>query len=97
MTTIIEKFMNWIRPKKNLAPNSSAMTMHLLQSLAMTKEEEYSCDKAHNLVDQFVEIKTRGDNVEKLMPLVKHHLDMCQECFEEYEALLTALEFEATL
>jgi hypothetical protein len=96
MIAIIEKFMNWIRPKKNLSPNSSAMTLQLLQSLAMTKEEEYACDDVNKLIDQFVEIKTRGDNVEKLMPLVKHHLDMCKECCEEYEALMAALEFETS-
>ena len=89
--------MNWIRPKKDLSAESSAMTVQLLQALAMTKNEELSCDDVHSLLDQFVEIKTRGDNVEKLMPMVKHHLDMCRDCFEEYEALITALEFEETI
>ncbi|MBC8506301.1 MAG: hypothetical protein H8D34_15675 [Chloroflexi bacterium] len=86
--------MNWIRPKKDLSAESSAMTVQLLQTLAMTKEDEYSCDDAHHLIDQYVEIKTRGEDVEKLMPMVKHHLDMCRDCFEEYEALMDVLELE---
>ncbi len=89
--------MNWIRPKKDLSEKSSAMTMQLLQSLAMTKDEEYSCDDAHALIDQYVEAKKRGEDVEKLMPLVKHHLDMCRDCFEEYEALMAALDFEVDI
>ncbi len=97
MNTIFEKFMNWIQPKKDLSANSSAMTVQLLQSLTMTKEEEYSCDDVHEIIDQYVEMKRRGENVEELMPLVKHHLDMCRACFEEYEALMIALEFEETI
>ncbi len=97
MNTLFEKFINWIRPKKNLSQQSSAMTVQLLQTLAMTKEEELSCGDIYSLLDQFVEIKTRGDDVEELMPMVKHHLDMCKECFEEYEALMTALEFEEAI
>ncbi|MBT3323255.1 MAG: hypothetical protein HN392_13305 [Anaerolineae bacterium] len=97
MKRLFEKIMNWIRPKKNLSANSSAMTVQLLQTLAMTKEEEYSCDDVHNLIDEYVEMKRRGEDVEKLMPLVKYHLDMCRGCFDEYEALLAALEFEETI
>ena len=97
MNAKFEKFMNWIKPKKDFSQQSSAMTLQLLQSLAMTREEEYSCGDAHALIDQYVELKMRGENLEKLMPLVKHHLEMCKECFEEYEALLRALEFEASL
>ena len=97
MKTLIENFMNRLKPKKNPSQKSAAMTVHLLRSLAMTKEEEYSCDDVHALLDEFVELKLRGENVEELMPLVKHHLDMCRDCFEEYEALMAALEFEKTI
>jgi hypothetical protein len=26
------------------------------------------------------------------MPLVKHHLDLCPECYEEYQVLLNILQ-----
>ena len=97
MNAIFKKFMNRIRPTKNTPQESAAMTVRLLRSLAMTKEEEISCDDVHALLDEFVELKLRGEDVDELMPLVKHHLDMCRDCFEEYEALLTALEFEKTI
>jgi len=73
------------------------MTVNLLKKLVMTNENELPCDEVHILVDQFAEMKLRGDDVESLMPMVKHHLDMCRDCLEEYEALIAALEFEEKL
>ncbi|MBC8335388.1 MAG: hypothetical protein ISR59_12485 [Anaerolineales bacterium] len=85
--------MNSINPIKK----SSSMTVNLLKKLIMTNEYELPCDEVHFLVDQYAEMKLRGDDVEGLMPMVKHHLDMCRDCLEEYEALVAALEFEENL
>ena len=92
---MIKRFFYWLSPKKRKM-EKAAMTVKFLKMLAMTKEDEHSCADVYELLDQFVELKVRGADVEKLMPKVKHHLDMCKDCFEEYEALLAALEFEAT-
>ena len=73
------------------------MTMQLLQMLDITHDDELSCGEVNDLIDQYVELKQRGANVESLMPLVKHHLDLCRECFDEYEALMAVLEFEEAL
>jgi len=64
--------------------------------LDATQEDEIACGEVHELLDQNAKMQMRGENVSELMPLVKHHLDMCPECFEEYEALLAALKFEET-
>lgn len=93
---MLRKIRNWLTPKKKIAADE-AMTMQLLHILDVTHEDELSCGEVHALIDQYVELKLRGEDVEVLMPLVKHHLDMCRECFEEYEALLAALEFAETL
>jgi len=87
------RFFNWLKPKKK-KEEDAAMTIQFLQMLEMTDENELSCDDVHELLDQFVELQQRGEDVEELMPLVKRHLDMCRDCFEEYEALLAALAFE---
>ena len=79
-------------PKKKAAEDPG-MTLQLLHMLDVTHDDELSCGEVHELIDQYVELKQRGENVDELMPLVKHHLDMCKECFDEYEALLAALEF----
>ncbi len=73
------------------------MTLKLLKMLDMTHEDELSCGEVHALLDEYVELKLRGEDVEALMPLVKYHLDICRDCFEEYEALLAALAFEESL
>jgi len=75
----------------------AATTIQFLQMLEMTDENEFSCGDVYELIDQFVELQQRGENVAELMPLVKRHLDMCRDCFEEYEALLAALAFEESL
>jgi len=66
----------------------------LLNKLVMTEEHEISCDDVHQLLDQFTEMKMRGEDVAHLMPLVQKHLDLCPDCREEHEALIQALEFE---
>jgi len=78
------RFTHWYRP--------DAAMQKLLQSLAMTREQEISCDDVFAVLDQFVEAVRRGENVLLLMPLVRQHLDMCPDCREEYEALLRMLQ-----
>ena len=66
--------------------------IRLIKALQITEEVEYSCDEAFDLLDQYAEaIIERGDSAE-LMPLVKHHLEMCGCCREEYEALVQILK-----
>jgi len=74
--------------------DSSDMMKNLIIKLAVTEEQELSCDDVHEILDQFTELKMRGEDVVYLMPLVQKHLDLCPDCREEHEALLRALEFE---
>jgi hypothetical protein len=59
--------------------------------LANTRDQEYSCDEVLALLDQFAETVMRGEDAARLMPLVQHHLHMCGDCREEFEALLRIL------
>jgi hypothetical protein len=77
-------FTKWYQP--------DAETMKLLQSLAMTEEQEVSCDEVFAVLDRFVEAVLRGENVLLFMPLIRQHLDMCPDCREEYEALMGMLQ-----
>jgi len=74
------------------SPQSTEALQKMLQMLDQTQEEEYSCDEVYQLLDQYAEAVERGEDVAQMMPLVKHHLDMCRDCHEEYEALLDILE-----
>ena len=66
--------------------------MKLLQSVENTIEEEIPCDRVFELVDQYVELTLQGEDTRELMPLVHHHLEMCRDCHEEYETLLSILK-----
>lgn len=57
-----------------------------------TQTEEYSCDDAYKVLDVYAEIVARGDDPSELMPLVKLHLEICDNCREEFEALLVVLQ-----
>ena len=64
----------------------------LLQMVENTDEVEVGCDEAFDLLDEYVEAEARGDDVARLLPLVKRHLDKCRDCHEEYEVLLRIIK-----
>jgi hypothetical protein len=64
----------------------------LMRRLQNTHEEELSCDEVFALVDEYAEASQRGEDVASLKPLIRHHLDMCRQCEEEYQALIRVLE-----
>jgi len=66
----------------------------LLRMVENTDEVEIGCDEVFEMLDQYLELEARGEDVTDLLPLVKKHLDRCRDCHEEYEAL--ARVFEAT-
>ena len=64
----------------------------LIGMVEKTQDIELSCDEVYHLLDQYTEVVDRGDNAQKLMPLVEHHIDICPDCREEFEALLRVLQ-----
>ena len=60
---------------------------HWLQNIAHTQDEEISCSECFDLVSHFVEVELAGQDAAAKMPQLKHHLDQCAVCREEYEAL----------
>ena len=89
---IMKSIFDWFKKRFTKWYEPDPMTKKLLQSLAMTQENEISCDDVYAVLDQFAEAVTRGENVLLLMPLVRQHLDMCPDCREEYETLLRMLQ-----
>jgi hypothetical protein len=56
-------------------------------------EGELSCDECYEEIDHFAEIELVGKSAAEAMPLVQEHLENCQDCREEYEALMAALKY----
>ena len=95
-------FLNrWLRKKSPKPAPEAAMTPEvikgLLKRLELTRPEELSCEEAYNLIDQYADLLQNGQDAAKLLPLVEHHLEMCIDCKEEFEALMSALRASADL
>jgi hypothetical protein len=74
--------------------NNHEMIKGILEILTKTHDKELDCGEAYELIDQFIEAKSRGEDVSEVMPMVMRHLDLCRDCFEEYEALARVIESE---
>ena len=66
---------------------SQQVSLAALAVLTEGQDAELTCDQVFDLIDQYAERATRGEDVAHLMPLVRAHLDMCPNCREQYEAL----------
>ncbi len=64
----------------------------LLESLVHTHKDELDCQQVYEVIDVYAEMSERGEDVSEALPMVKHHLEMCKDCMEEYEALMRVLE-----
>ena len=63
----------------------------IMLSLTLTQEEEIGCEECYKHMDRFAEMLMEGQDPAAVMPLVKHHLDLCGDCHEEFDALSIAL------
>ncbi|MCC6956134.1 MAG: hypothetical protein IT316_05015 [Anaerolineales bacterium] len=80
-------------PSKNVPeqPQAGSLVRILLSMLEDTNDDELPCDEVHELVDHYAELDLRGEDVERIYPLIQLHLERCHDCHEEYEALLRAI------
>jgi len=92
---MMNSIFDWF--KRRFGISSDPDMKNMLEMIVHTQERELVCDEVHALIDQFAELRMRGEDPTHLMPLVQQHLDMCPDCREEYEALLEALHVEQQL
>lgn len=63
----------------------------MVRGILATRPDEIGCDECFAQLDRFVELQLAGKNAAEAMPLVHDHLERCDDCREEFEALLAAL------
>lgn len=80
------------KPAEGQSPSNNGLLQQVMNMLANTREVEMTCDEVFSVLDQFAELAAQGVDVSQAMPLVKHHLGMCPDCREEYEALERILQ-----
>jgi hypothetical protein len=59
--------------------------------IASVHEQEISCEECFQRMDHLVELEIAGQGATQSMTLVQEHLACCDDCREEFEALLAAL------
>ncbi|MBI4964500.1 MAG: hypothetical protein HY913_14575 [Desulfomonile tiedjei] len=64
----------------------------LVQGLSMTRDHELNCNECLDKMAEFAECELTSKPIPDSLEAVQHHLNICGECDEEYEALLTALQ-----
>ena len=63
----------------------------LVRAIAETREVEIGCDACFEGMDRFAEVERSGADAGAAMPLVRDHLDKCEDCRSAFDALLAAL------
>jgi hypothetical protein len=58
-----------------------------LKNVYETRENEISCSECFDLVSRYVELEIANEDAAGKMPEVRHHLNQCRACRDEYEAL----------
>lgn len=71
-----------------LHPRQIDGLMHLI---GLTREDEIDCNQCLEHVAEFAETHLAGRPVPQALKAVEHHLALCAECREEYEALCKAI------
>ena len=64
----------------------------LVEMLAGTVDDEIACEECFEHLDKFVDMYLTGEDPTKVMPLVQHHLDMCNCCHEDFMGLMRAMQ-----
>ena len=86
---LIQRVRNRLRPQEEL-PNEAVLGF--LRVLENVRAEELSCEEIYSKLDEYVECELDCKDAAHVMPLIREHLDICQECCEEYEVLLDVME-----
>ncbi len=76
-----------VSPQGGIQSDKSEMMQKMMAMLSNTQDVELTCDDVFALLDQFAELAAQGEDVAQLMPLIQQHLDMCEDCREEYKVL----------
>ena len=63
----------------------------LVRVVAETRETEIGCDECFEQLDSFAEAALSGLAATSAMALVGDHLDKCENCHDNLEALLIAV------
>ncbi len=73
-------------------PLTPPQVAEFLRQVALTREQEADCGTCIQHIGEFAEKKLLGADLNTVLASIEHHLSLCPECTEEYEALKKILE-----
>ena len=73
------------------SPADPEMIKQIVRGIVSTRSDEIGCSECFDQVDRFAEMVLDGKDAAEALPLVEDHLRRCDDCREEFEALLVAL------
>ena len=73
-------------------PFSKPEIAELIRLVSLTQESEINCEHCLALVAEFAEQQLTHKSGADALKSVEHHLSICSECREEYEALRLTLD-----
>jgi hypothetical protein len=86
---LIQRVRNRFKPHEDL---SNEAVLGFLRVLEDARKEDLSCEEIYSKLDEYVECEVEQKDAAHIMPLIREHLDICQECCDEYEGLLVVVE-----
>ena len=72
-------------------PLSRKEIENMVRLVGLTRDSEINCEDCLSVVSEFAEKQLRGKSISEGLEAVEHHLSICDQCREEYEALRKAL------
>lgn len=77
---------------KASAPPNPKRFAGIMQMIFATRSEDITCDECFEHIDHYVELLQAGQDPTAILPQVKHHLEQCRCCEQEFHALIAILE-----
>ena len=82
-------------PGRSTTALNLATITGLVCGIMTTRPDEIGCDECFEQLHWFAEAAAAGKSMTGVIPLAEDHLARCDDCREEFEALLTALRATA--
>jgi hypothetical protein len=64
----------------------------IVKMLGLTRDREFNCSECLQHVGEFAECQLANQPLDEVIARVEHHLALCPECREEFEALMKILK-----
>lgn len=88
----MKNILSWFRSRVGSKGEPNVLMGRMLHMLALTRENELSCDDVYALMEEFVEAVLAGKPLSELMASIEQHLQVCPDCRQEYETLVAMMQ-----